>query len=670
MSGIANNLPTLVNFSEKTALEPYQAIDGKVGAWIEDGKYFVTSPNSTELYQPLFGSREIYMRQNYRFGAEDPIQYPQPFIPDRCHWAAIPRRPSSSAHSRARWWDSLPPEAFVHEPDSAIKGIGRWSQTYITPYQEDCSRLHERVQKYRSGQEYAGGDNRLIPALNGQLERTLRHLLTMPLPLHRARQLWSFFQRWYLELVGALDWMELYLPVMNGSASPSETSRVHAAVATGAFLTSVKDCEFFFRAGIPFWLIRSAEHHSTVRVDEEVVPLTPCALKICLDDIMSHEKEVLYHGSLHALEKATAVEKFGLAIVDYTNDPFSVPVTELSAPSHPSSAPPHSSSTGPSRPKIKRQRHEPYNKGKSKAQNVHHAERDKFVEIRGPCSPPVPEVWVNALSSIDRSRRPAKAQVINGGYSFPDPGMILYPPQEKRERLLRNWLRFRPVLTYRHCMPASVASGAWSSKQWRVILGTTEDYVVKDGSHKMAEQRAAVQELLGQCLKFYRLEIDPNPQDTNHFTWQGHRLPIGRLSDPRVVQEIVWELFELNFRFELHALNNKMRPADIPFSPEVQDCFSGLSGIGNPTQIDFRRANSGLAAASIRHRGKYFHRLCLVMKDWAGGAKAESFVAGKEKWEEHSDAELEIMEQWATKFYCQTFFEHFGRPPILPHRLD
>ncbi|KAK1225028.1 hypothetical protein PQX77_012046, partial [Marasmius sp. AFHP31] len=120
----------------------------------------------------------------------------------------------------------------------------------------------------------------------------------------------------------------------------------------------------------------------------------------------------------------------------------------------------------------------------------------------------------------------------------------------------------------------------------------------------------------------------------------------------------------------LHALNNKMRPAAIPFSSDVQDCFPGLDGIGNPTQVDFRRANSGLAAASIRHRGKYFHRLCLVMKDWAGGAKAESFVAGKEKWQDHSDAELETMEQWATKFYCQTFYENFGRPPIIPHRLD
>ncbi|KAJ8073869.1 hypothetical protein PM082_012147 [Marasmius tenuissimus] len=663
MSSVPPVLPSVVNFDEKTASQPYKAIDGRVGSWVEDGKFFVTSPNSLDVYQPLFGPREVYMRQDYRFGAEDPLQYPQNFIPDRCHWAAIPRQPPSPTYAKAKWWKSLPPEAFVHESDSAIKGLGRWAKENVAPYEEDCTLLHERVQKYCSSRE-SSKVNRLIPALNGQLERTLRHLLTMPLPLHRARQLWSFFQRWYLELYGALDWVELYLPVMNSLSPPSEETRSRASMAMGAFLTTVKDCEFFFCAGIPFWFIRASEHHPLVRVDEQVIPVTPQSLGICMDNIASHTKEVVYTGPLHDLQRAMAVEQFGLAIVDYTNNPFSVPAAESFSTTS-------SSSAGPSRPKAtKRQRREPYDKHRPKASAPRQVERDKFVEIPGPCSPPIPECWVNALSSIERNRRPAKETVVNGGYSFLDPGMILFPPPEKRERLLRNWLRLRPVLIFRHCMPAGVASGAWSSKQWRVILGTTDDYTPKEGSHKMAEQRAVVKDLLGQCLKFYG-DLEYDPKDTLHFKWQDCRLPVGRLSDPLLAQEIVWELFELNFRFEFHALHHKMCPSEeFVFSPDVQACFSGAEGIGNPTQIDFRRANSGVAAASIRHRGKYFHRMCHVMKGWPGGAKADSFVAGKEKWEDHSDDEMEKMEEWVTKFYCQAFFENFGRPPVLPHRLD
>ncbi|KAJ8090946.1 hypothetical protein PM082_024870 [Marasmius tenuissimus] len=45
--------------------------------------------------------------------------------------------------------------------------------------------------------------------------------------------------------------------------------------------------------------------------------------------------------------------------------------------------------------------------------------------------------------------------------------------------------------------------------------------------------------------------------------------------------------------------------------------------------------------------------MCLVMKDWPGGAKAETFLAGKEKLKDYSDDELLAMERWATKFYSE-----------------
>ncbi|KAJ8074904.1 hypothetical protein PM082_019231 [Marasmius tenuissimus] len=58
------------------------------------------------------------------------------------------------------------------------------------------------------------------------------------------------------------------------------------------------------------------------------------------------------------------------------------------------------------------------------------------------------------------------------------------------------------------------------------------------------------------------------------------------------------------------------------------------------------------------------------MKDWLGGAEAETFLAGKERLKDYSDDELLAMERWASKFYCQSFHKKFDRPPILPHRMD
>ncbi|KAK1233634.1 hypothetical protein PQX77_003204, partial [Marasmius sp. AFHP31] len=674
MNPIVNKVPS--SLSEAAA---YTAVDGQVGAWVENGKFFVTSPNTNDIYQPLFGSRDVFLRQDYRFGAEDPLLYPQPFISDRCHWAAIPRQPSNPQNSRAKWWVSPPPEAFVQESDSAVKGLGRWTKDFVSQYEPDCDQIRERVSNYQSSQPSAAKVNPVVPALEGQLERTLRYLLTMPLPLHQARQLWSFFQRWYLELMGALDWLEMYKPIMDGRSPLSETTCVKAAVTIGAFLTSVKDCEFFFIAGLPFWFVRSTEHHPTTRVDEEAVPITPESLGLCFDDIMSHRKDILYHGPLRDLKKATAVERFGMAIVDFGTDPFSVPVDPSSVPvsvHEPSAAP----FAGPSRTKKNRKQQGPYNKNNSKASKAPSSaqvERDKFAEVRGPFSPLIPDVWVQALASIDKTRRPTKAQVVNGGYAFPDPGMILYAPPEKMQRLLRNWLRLRAVLTFRHCMQPCIASSAWSTKEWRVLLGTTDDHAAKEGSF-MAERRSAIRDLLGQCLDFYGLKYQElEATDSRLFTWNSERYGIGQLSDTALVQQITWELYELNFRFEFHALDRKFRATTssslgvgeaCTFNPDIQLCFP--NAVSNPSQIDLKKSNCGLAAAQAKHCAHYFCQMCRVLKDWPRGADAEKFLAGKEKLKDYTDDEIVAMERWATKFYCQTFYEKFGRPPVLPHCLD
>ncbi|KAL0565586.1 hypothetical protein V5O48_016436 [Marasmius crinis-equi] len=661
---------------------PYSALDGKVGAFTEDRKFFVTTPNFPVIYKPFFGPREIYLRQDYRLGPEDPLLYPQPFLPLRCHWAAIPRRPYENTNPLKKWWAALPPEAFVEETDCAVKGLGRWKSSYVSDYTKDCDRIHERVSSYRESRGSAKV-NTVVTGLDGQLARTLRHLTSVPLPLHRARQLWSFFQRWYLELRAALDWIEIFQPIMDGRVPPSPSTSERAEQCMGAFLTSVKDCEFFYKAGIPFWLVRSSEHHSTVRIDKASELTSPESKGICLDDLMSHPRVVLYKGPLRELHRAEAVEKYGMAIVDYANDPFSIPADDSS-----SAEPPDPSSAGPSRAKNKQtRRREPYDKSKSKSKAVAdksksktvaqpQVERDKFEEIRGPYSPEVPDVWVDALRSIDRSRRPTKAQVVNGGYAFPDPGMILFPPREKRERLLLNWLQLRPVLTLRQTMDPCLASSAWSAKQWRIVLGTNDEVAAKPGSH-MAAKRQDLQALLDQCLKLYQLKLVKN--NSMMFTWRDQRYGIGLLSDPPLVKMIIWELFELNFRFEFHALDHKIRglkPA-LPsggvgdanaFNDAVAKCFP--TGITCPSEVDFTKANRGLAAAQLRHRGTYFRKMCIVMKEWPGGLHAESFLGGKENLKDYSDEELLAMETWATKFYCQCFYENFGRPPIIPHRVD
>ncbi|KAL0567042.1 hypothetical protein V5O48_014947, partial [Marasmius crinis-equi] len=308
--------------------------------------------------------------------------------------------------------------------------------------------------------------------------------------------------------------------------------------------------------------------------------------------------------------------------------------------------------------------------------------RDKFAEIPGDCTPPVLEVWANAVKSIDQSRRPAKGTVKNSGYAFPDPGMILFAPPDRRSKMLKTWLRFRSALTFRHMMdPPCVASSAWSPHQWRMLLAITETHTKPAGQGFIAQERQVIQTLLSDCCRFNNLTLHLVDDDPYQFRWRNQLVPAGLLlNDPKMVQEVVWELFELNFRFELHALvrmflgHTRDFSAGVgeatTFDDEVNACFFQTKGMGNPSDPDVHGASAGLAAATLAHRKKYIVRFAGVLAKWPDSEEGVAILAGRKTTKEFSDADLTKLEEWAARFYCQTFYSKFGRPPIIPHRLD
>ncbi|KAJ8094114.1 hypothetical protein PM082_023322 [Marasmius tenuissimus] len=658
-----------------TSYTPYTALDGQVAAYVDGGEYLVTSPNSSNIYQPLLGPRTVSLRKDYRLGPDDPLLYPQPFIPLRCHWAAIPRQPRDKADRLQKWWDEPPLWAFVEEADSAIQGMGQWTAIYVDDFAKDCYILHEKVALYLASLKSQGKQgNAVVLALDRQLLQTLRHIQSISLPRHVARQLWSFFQRWYLELVGALDWIELYQPVMEGRKAVSISSSTKAASAMGAFVYSVADCEFLFQANLPFWYVRSSKHQNTKRLDAMVDPITPESLRMTMDDLVSPTRQVIYEGPSADIRKAASIEKFGLTILDVGGNPFavadpaSVPASVPASASEPSTSQPTASSSRPSRTKKKHPPRDPYQKSKRPPARQPQVERDKFSEIRGPFSPDIPDVWVEALQAVDRSRRPKKSDVPNGGYCFPDPGMILFAPPEKRARLLRKWLQYRSVLVFRHTMQDSnIASRAWSPRQWQLLLAMTDDHPSKEGSF-VAQERAVVQELLGRCLTHYGLTHVQTQTDQNSFTWRKESRPVTHLSDPQQVREIVWELFELNFRFEFLALDCKHSGTYV-IRPELLRCFAGTPTAGDFTHMDFQSAHCGPAAREAKERDAYLIKMCEVFGSWPEGGTAGKLLNGRTEVGQFSELELKELERWATRFYCQTFYENFGRPPILPHAL-
>ncbi|EEB98811.1 hypothetical protein MPER_01618, partial [Moniliophthora perniciosa FA553] len=277
----------------------------------------------------------------------------------------------------------------------------------------------------------------------------------------------------------------------------------------GAFCYGLKECEQLFRAGVPFWYVRPIVQHPRTRVDQEVIPLTPAQLDIELAELPDQPRCVIFTGEGGDVAKARAIEMLGHTSVDFA-DVFHMTVDNPDTSSSPSGALP-----GPSRSQKGRGKtcKIPYQKPATHppAESQTHSERDKFVPLPGPYTPDVAAVWTDAIAAIDRSGRPKNSESVkvNGGYAFPDPGMVLWQAymssDENKSKLiqyLKVWLDFRSVLIARfHMARSCTASVAWSAKQWRLFLGTVDaDYKVKPGSI-METNRAAIQQLLGQCLR-------------------------------------------------------------------------------------------------------------------------------------------------------------------------
>jgi hypothetical protein len=293
------------------------------------------------------------------------------------------------------------------------------------------------------------------------------------------------------------------------------------------------------------------------------------------------------------------------------------------------------------------------------------------MEEPNPLIPPAIAVWCNALAQVDtdpKNQAGFFSRPTDAGYAFPDPGVI-YGGQspERQAKLLLSWLRQRPALIYRLTSSSSSAR-VLSNQSWRTML-TYGDMAVSSGSQehtKSGHRRADMRQLLGNCLEEAGLELVVG---SDHTFWHEQELSTGVLPSFEICQEILWELYELNFRFELLALHRRAQLV-VDDSPEHQDrvlaCFPGH---GPLLVADLSLANQGLAAPSITERAQYVLALKRLMKGWKGRVPLQ--IGSDEKpVKQYSVVELTTLERAVATFYTQSFFNFFGRAAIVPHRLQ
>lgn len=258
------------------------------------------------------------------------------------------------------------------------------------------------------------------------------------------------------------------------------------------------------------------------------------------------------------------------------------------------------------------------------------------------------------------------------GYAFPEPGLVAgVRTSEKQARFLYNWIKTRPAFIYRLTSSTSSAR-LLSNHSWRALLnygGADAQPSVgpSSGTTKSFQRRQEMHELLGNCMEEAGVGFQPT-DDPQQVFWRKQPLFPETLPSTGVSQEILWELYELNFRFEFLALDRRAQVVE-DTSPDHQGLLMSCFPSDGPLMVvDIDMANKGLAAPSLSDRAPYIVAMKTVMRGWRG--RVPEVIGGDAKpIGEYTTQELTVLENAVARFYTQSFFYHFGRAAVIPHSL-
>ena len=311
------------------------------------------------------------------------------------------------------------------------------------------------------------------------------------------------------------------------------------------------------------------------------------------------------------------------------------------------------------------------------------ANRNKWEDVPSDLIPPDVPLWTTALRAVDRNlaRIRPDLPVQDKGYAFPDPNSLAALPPGKQAQKLCAWLSLRGATCARVFMQAGRKPPTGSGAIWRLATDFNQiamipdhpDYPAINGDKKSKANklRDAVKHLFGEEL-LAKLRGDVETVEWHEVALQVRDHAIVDL-DHKIVKEIIWELFEHNFRYEIVALDMAAAPSkwlDDESAVARKEKISMVFGLDGKFVIwsdPFPRRNTGLQANDILDRRPYLEHLREVQNAWPN---VPSSLRGAGFSDVSRDRkQVEDLECDMAKFYCQTFFDYFGRPPIVPHRI-
>jgi hypothetical protein len=213
------------------------------------------------------------------------------------------------------------------------------------------------------------------------------------------------------------------------------------------------------------------------------------------------------------------------------------------------------------------------------------------------------------------------------------------------------------------------ASVAMSGQNWRDFLATDLS-TTSEKDTKAAKRRQQILDMLTPRSDLFPVKTRSTTGET--MIWQGRKYIPTVLPADNIIREVLWDLYQLNFYYELLSLDRRActrltrSNSLLLFHRQalISECFpvDPFKSTSLPTR------NCGLAGHDIEERLPFVLALVRVLNSWEGG-KPPVFQLANQSFHEISASHGTELEEAATKFYCQQFYNYFGRAALVPHRL-
>lgn len=201
--------------------------------------------------QPFAGVIRVSLMSDGRYGAVDPVQYPQLLGSDFVFLSAIYRRAPDDHPYHPMWTVPLESSHFEYSTGSAIRCLGLLSNNFVDPMSALVDTTVDQVRRHAS--QSTDRDIRILRWLESSMRHARDRLRTFASTFRDAVLQCAQLQRYWLMCQAFLLFEQL---VHRGFSSYNSAAAPTRHNLMGAFTASPDVVQTLFHAGIPVWFLR------------------------------------------------------------------------------------------------------------------------------------------------------------------------------------------------------------------------------------------------------------------------------------------------------------------------------------------------------------------------------------------------------------------------------